>query len=84
MATSDPVPRLPHSGGRSRPAALSVLAGCTAVAVVRALQTGTPPVTVPHWLAVPDRLAGTAPGLNRLLARRFGQVIRNAMRFVSY
>jgi len=52
--------------------------------VVRALQTGTPPVTVPHWLAVPDRLAGAASSRYRMLARRFGQVIRNAMRFVSY
>jgi NAD(P)-dependent dehydrogenase (short-subunit alcohol dehydrogenase family) len=43
-----------------------------AAAVVRALQTGTPQVFVPRWLALPARLAGTAPGLYRLLARHFG------------
>src|SRR5215468_6166842 len=43
-----------------------------AAAVVRALQAGTPQVFVPRWLAVPARLAGTAPGLYRALARRLG------------
>jgi short-subunit dehydrogenase len=43
-----------------------------AAAVVHALQTGTPQVFVPRWLAVPARLANTTPGLYRALARRFG------------
>jgi short-subunit dehydrogenase len=43
-----------------------------AAAVLRALETGAPRVFVPRWLAVPARLAGTAPGLYRALARRFG------------
>src|SRR5215470_4932528 len=43
-----------------------------AAVVVRALQTGAPRLFVPRWLAIPARLAGTAPGLYRALARRFG------------
>jgi short-subunit dehydrogenase len=43
-----------------------------AAAVVHALQTGTPQVFIPRWLAIPARLAATAPGLYRLLARHFG------------
>jgi short-subunit dehydrogenase len=41
-----------------------------AAVVVRALETGKPRLFVPRWLAVPARLAGTAPGLYRALARR--------------
>jgi short-subunit dehydrogenase len=40
--------------------------------VVRALETGVGRVVVPRWLVVPSRLAGTAPGLYRRLARRLG------------
>ncbi|HEU4674653.1 MAG TPA: SDR family NAD(P)-dependent oxidoreductase [Motilibacteraceae bacterium] len=40
--------------------------------VVDLLDTGAPRRVEPRWLAVPARIAATAPGLYRLLARRFG------------
>lgn len=40
--------------------------------VVLALESGGPRYVVPRWLAIPARLAATAPRVYRLLARRFG------------
>ncbi|HET6909088.1 MAG TPA: SDR family oxidoreductase [Mycobacteriales bacterium] len=41
-------------------------------AIVQAVQNGTPQTVVPRWLALPARVRGLAPGVFRLLARRFG------------
>ena len=43
-----------------------------AQAIVRAIEEDTPEAIVPRWLNIPVRLRGTAPGLYRALAARFG------------
>jgi short-subunit dehydrogenase len=43
-----------------------------AAAVAHAVETGRPQTVVPRWLGIPPRVRGIAPGLFRLLARRFG------------
>jgi len=43
-----------------------------ATAIVHAAQTGTAQTVVPRWLALPAHVQGLAPGVFRLLARRFG------------
>lgn len=43
-----------------------------AATIVRAIETGARAQTVPRWFAVPMRIRALAPGLYRLLARRFG------------
>ncbi|MBO8190084.1 SDR family NAD(P)-dependent oxidoreductase [Streptomyces sp. DW4-2] len=58
----------PYRRERPRPVpALQV-----ADAVYRALRTGRPNAFVPSWMAMPAWLHGTAPGVFRSLAQRFG------------
>ncbi|WP_431984857.1 SDR family NAD(P)-dependent oxidoreductase [Streptomyces qinglanensis] len=58
----------PYRRDRPRP----VPATRVAEAVCRALRTGRPNAYVPSWMAMPAWLHGTAPGVFRSLARRFG------------
>ncbi|MGI5347486.1 SDR family NAD(P)-dependent oxidoreductase [Streptomyces sp. CA-250714] len=58
----------PYRRDRPRP----VPAVHVAEAVCRALRTGRPNAYVPSWMAMPAWLHGTAPGVFRSLARRFG------------
>lgn len=58
----------PYHRDRPRP----VPAGSVARAVCRALHTGRPNAYVPSWMAMPAWLHGTAPGVFRSLAQRFG------------
>jgi short-subunit dehydrogenase len=43
-----------------------------AAVIVRAVESGGTRLIVPRWFALPVRIRGTAPGLYRRLARRFG------------
>jgi len=56
--------------GRARPAPIP--AGRVAAAIVSALEHERPVVYVPGWLRFPAWLHGTAPGVFRALATRFG------------
>src|SRR5690348_13092130 len=56
--------------GRARPAPIP--AGRVAAAIVSALERERPVVYVPGWLRFPAWLHGTAPGVFRALATRFG------------
>ncbi|MBE9500040.1 SDR family NAD(P)-dependent oxidoreductase [Streptomyces sp. GKU 257-1] len=58
----------PYRRDRPRP----VPATRVAEAVCRALRTGRPNAYVPSWMAMPAWLHGTAPGVFRSLAQRFG------------
>nr|WP_307808222.1 SDR family NAD(P)-dependent oxidoreductase [Streptomyces oryzae] len=58
----------PYRRERPRP----VPAVQVAEAVCRALRTGRPNAYVPSWMAMPAWLHGTAPGVFRSLAQRFG------------
>jgi short-subunit dehydrogenase len=55
---------------RRRPAPIP--AERVAEAIVRAIERGSAETYEPGWLRLPARLRGTAPGLFRTLARRFG------------
>jgi short-subunit dehydrogenase len=58
----------PYTRRRPRPLA----ADTVAAALVRLIETGDAEAYQPRWLRLPVAIRGTAPGLYRRLARRFG------------